>query len=156
MLVDDHIANFNKNRAHNYHPSYSICVDESMSRWYGIGGQWINAGFPYYIAIDRKPENGCEIQNASGVFSGIMMQLKLVKTSSKEDLHSPEEHDGLLHGIKIMLDTFQPCINKQRHVVSTYSYFDSVQACDDMKKRGLRFIGVVNTETRGFYMEKLS
>ena len=38
ILVDDHIANFNKNRARKYHPSDSICVDESMYRWYGIGG----------------------------------------------------------------------------------------------------------------------
>ena len=64
MLVDDHIANFNKNRARNYHPSYSIYVDESMPIWYGIGGPWINDGFPQYITIDRNPENGCEIHNA--------------------------------------------------------------------------------------------
>ena len=32
MPVDDHISNFNKNRARNYHPSDSICVDEFMSR----------------------------------------------------------------------------------------------------------------------------
>ena len=54
-----------------------------MSRWYGIGGHWINAGLTQYIAIDRKPENGCEIQNASDGVSGIMIQLKLVKTSSE-------------------------------------------------------------------------
>ena len=71
MLVD----------ARKYHPSDSICVDESMSRWYGIGGQWINAGLLQYIAIDRNPENGCEIQNATDGVSGIIMQLKLVKTS---------------------------------------------------------------------------
>ena len=73
MLVDDHIANFNKNRARNYHPSHSICVDESMSRLYGIEGHWINAGFLQYIEIDRNTENGCEIQNSSDGISGIMM-----------------------------------------------------------------------------------
>ena len=31
-----------------------------------------------------------------------------------------------------------------------------VQACDELKKRGLRFIGVVKTETISFCMEKLS
>lgn len=46
--------------------SDTICVDESMSCWYGKeGGQWINYGLPQYIAIDQKPENGCEIQNAA-------------------------------------------------------------------------------------------
>ena len=90
MLVDDHISNFNKNRAHNYHPSYSICVDESMCRWYGIEGHCINAGLPQYIAIDKNPENGCDIQNAADGVSIIMMQLKLVNTFSEEDPHSTE------------------------------------------------------------------
>ena len=55
-----------------------------------------------------------------------------------------------------MLNIFQPWVNKQRLVASSNSYFASVQACDDLKKRGLRFVGVVNTATRGFCMEKLS
>ena len=90
MLVNDHVSNFNKNRARDYHPSYSICVDESMFRWYGIVGHQINVGLPQYIEIDRKPENGCEIQNADDVVSGIMVKLKLVKNSSEEDLHYSE------------------------------------------------------------------
>ena len=121
MIVDNHISNFNKNRARNYHPSDSICVDESMYRWYGIGGHWINAGLPQYIAIDRNPENDCEIPNAADGVSGIMMQLKLVKTSSREDLHSLEEHDGLLQGTKVMLNLLQTWVNKQRRVVSADS-----------------------------------
>ena len=80
------------------------------------------------------------------------MQLKLVNTSSEEDLHSTEEHYGLLHGTKLMLNIFQPWKNKQRHFVSAYIYFDSVQACDKLKKRGLRFIVVVKTATRSFCM----
>ena len=89
MIVDDHVANFNKKCARNHHPSDSICVDESMSRWYGIGGHWINSVLPQYIAIDRNLENGCEIQNASDGFSGILMQLKIVINSSEQDLHYP-------------------------------------------------------------------
>jgi hypothetical protein len=52
---------------------------ESLSKWYGLGGSWINMGLPHYIAIDRKPEDGCDIQNAACGCSGVMMQLKLVK-----------------------------------------------------------------------------
>jgi Transposase IS4 len=61
MLVDDFVTNFNNHRAAQFYPSHLICVDESMSRWYGQGGEWINHGLPFYVAIDRKPENGCEI-----------------------------------------------------------------------------------------------
>ena len=106
MLVDYHIYNFNKNCARNYNSSYYIYVDESMYIWYGIRGHWINACLPQYIAFDRNPENGCEIQNSAGGFSGIMMHLKLVKTSSEEYLYSTEEYYGLLHGTKVMLNLF--------------------------------------------------
>ena len=92
-----------------------------MSRCYGTGGHWINANFPQYIAIDINPENGCEIHNAADGVSGIIMQLKLVKTSSEEDLHSTGEHYRLLHGTKVMLNLFQPWVNKQWRVFSTDS-----------------------------------
>ena len=72
-LVDDFVKNFNKHRAQNFPPSDEICVDESMSRWYGQGGHWINHGLPMYVAIDRKLENGCEIQNAACGCSGVMI-----------------------------------------------------------------------------------
>ena len=58
----------------NYHPSYSIRADESMSIWYGIRGHRINAGLTQYIAIDRNPKNDFEIQNAADVVSGTTMQ----------------------------------------------------------------------------------
>ena len=53
-------------------------------------GHWINASLPQYIAIYRNPENGCDTQNAADGVHGIMMQSELVKTSSEEDIHSPE------------------------------------------------------------------
>ena len=33
-----------------------------------------------YVALDRKPENGCEIQNCCDGHSGIMIKLRLVKS----------------------------------------------------------------------------
>ena len=29
-----------------------MCVDESISRWYGQGGDWITIGLPMYVTID--------------------------------------------------------------------------------------------------------
>ena len=55
-----------------------------------------------------------------------------------------------------MLNLLQPWVNKQRRVVIADRYFALVQACGDIRKRGLRFIGVVKTENRGLCMEKLS
>ena len=85
-----------------------------------------------------------------------MIHLKLANTSSEEDLHYSEEYEGLLHGTKVMLNILNPWLNKQRRVVSSDSYFALVQACDDLNKHGLRFIGVVKTATRGFCMVKMS
>ena len=84
MLVSDFVKNFNDHRKKYFSPSSIICVDESISRWYGLGGHWINMGLPMYVAFDRKPEDGCEIQNACCGKSGIMMQLCLVRTAAGE------------------------------------------------------------------------
>mmetsp|Transcript_19195 Transcript_19195/g.28948 ORF Transcript_19195/g.28948 Transcript_19195/m.28948 type:complete len:98 (-) Transcript_19195:226-519(-) len=47
--VDDFVEAFNKYRQSNYHPSDWICVDKSISRWYGLGGHWINIGLSLYV-----------------------------------------------------------------------------------------------------------
>ena len=84
MLVDGFVTRFNDHRKKYFMPTFIICVDESISRWYGLGGHWINMGLPMYVAIDRKPEDGCEIQNACCGKTGIMMQLRLVRTQAGE------------------------------------------------------------------------
>jgi len=84
-LIQDFLDRINEHRVNYFHPSDLICVDESISRWYGLGGSWINKGLPMYVAIDRKPEDGAEIQDSCCGKSNIMMRLKLVKTPSEED-----------------------------------------------------------------------
>jgi hypothetical protein len=84
MLVADFVNNLNDHKRNYFTPSTLICVDESMSRWYGLGGHWINMGLPMYVAMDRKPEDGCEIQNSCCGKSGILLQLKLVKSAAAE------------------------------------------------------------------------
>jgi hypothetical protein len=85
-LVDDFISEFNKHQRACFRPLEMVTIDESMIRWYGIGGHWINAGLPSYLAIDREPENDCEIQNACCGRRGIMMALHLVKGPVEEEL----------------------------------------------------------------------
>ena len=76
-------------------------MDKSISRRYGMGGDWINAGLPHYVAIDRKPENGCEIQNVACGDSGVMMSLSIVKSSCVTgDEHDPQDESP--HGCLVM------------------------------------------------------
>ena len=85
MLLRDLVDNFNEYRGSNFSLSDLLCADESISRWYGQGGHWINLGLPIYVAIDRKPENGCEIQNLADARAYVMLQLKLVEHEENEN-----------------------------------------------------------------------
>ncbi len=64
-LGNDFVKSINVHRETLFNPRELICVEESISRWYRLGGHLIDAGLPHYVAIDRKPENGCEIQNSA-------------------------------------------------------------------------------------------
>ena len=156
MLVDGFVNEINAHRAKHFDPSDLICIDESISRWYGMGGHWINLGLPMYIAMDRKPENGCEIQNACCARSGIMMRLKLVKTAKEESTNEiAEDEIGLLHGTRILLFLVSPWNYSFRTVVGD-SYFASVGAAEQLELVKLGFIGVVKTSSRRFPMKYLS
>jgi hypothetical protein len=158
MLIDDFVKNFNKHCESYFNPSDTICVDESMSRWYGQGGHWINHGLPQYIAIDRKPENGCEIQNAACGRSGVMLRLKLVKGADlvgDDNENHDRNENNLLHGTQVLKYLVSPWFGSHR-IVCADSYFASVGAAKELFANGLRFIGVVKTATRGFPKTYLS
>ena len=91
MLLDDFIEAFNDYRVASYSPSDRIFVDESISRWYGLGGHWINIGLPNYVAMERKTDNICEIQDACDGRSKVMILLKLVKGSFDNELLENED-----------------------------------------------------------------
>jgi hypothetical protein len=124
-----------------------------MSRWYGQGGHWIEHGLPQYVAIDRKPENGCEVQNAACGRSGIMLQLQLVTTAYHEATREVESEVGLNHGTVVLERLVKPWYGKGDRIVCADSYFASVEAALHLKARGLRFIGVVKTATSGYPMK---
>jgi hypothetical protein len=156
LLVDNFVKHVNEHRINCFTPSDLICVDESISRWYGQGGGWINHGLPVYVALDRKPDNGCEIQNACCGRSGVMIQLKLVKSQQEEEgAYLQEDDDGLLHGTKVLLSLVKPWAGSWR-LICADSYFASVPAAKTLIKYGLYFIGVIKSATRGFPIYWLS
>ena len=151
MLVDGFVARFNQHRVKYFIPSSTLCVDESICRWYGHGGTWINRGLPMYIAMDRKPESGGEIQDCACGQSGIMVQLLLVKSKeerAREDVEGPNE-EGVIHGAKVLNRLVEPWHHTQR-LVCADSFFASVGTAVMLKKNGLLFTGVVKTATKNF------
>ena len=155
MLVNDMVGIFNQHWEDHFIPSEWICCDESISRWYGLGGYWINVGLPMYVAIDRKPENGCEIQNSACGKSGVMLRLKLVKHAESEEQHTLVGSDNLLHGTSILKYLVMPWAQTGRGVCADL-YFASVTTAEVLMELGLRFIGVVKTATRKFPMKHLT
>jgi hypothetical protein len=154
-LIDDFVVAFNNHRAANIIPSEEICGDESISRWYGLGGHWINIGLPMYIAMDRKPDSGCEIQNCCDGKSGIMLRLKLVKSAEEEGANIAMDHNGLPHGTSVLKFLVEPWAHTNR-IVCADSYFASVTTARVLLGMGLKFIGVVKTATRQFPQAYLS
>ena len=177
QLIDDFVKHFNDHRRLNFSPSDLVVVDELISKWYGLGGFWINIGLPQYVAIDRKPENGCEIQNACCARSRIMLQLKLVKHMDTENeylqkhfsgddvekavsdamaafedarsKHRDKDGNAKLHGICVMEELLEPWEGSNR-IVCADSYFASVAAVEALKKNGFYFIGVVKSATKNY------
>ena len=89
-----------------------ICVDESISRWYGLGGHWIDIGLSHYVAIYPKPENGCEIQNSACGRSGLMLHLELVSTA--EDERDRAYENDILHGTAVLRRIVEPWAGTNR------------------------------------------
>lgn len=148
------MASINLHRAARVTRSDLICVDESMCKWYGQGGHWISKGLPMYVAIDRKPENGRELQNAASGSSGIMLSLSVVTTAEHQRATNDGEHDGLAQGTVILMRLVAAWAGSRR-VVCADSYFASVTTAVQLLRMGLRFVCVVKTATRGYPMGAL-
>jgi Transposase IS4 len=106
-----------------------------------------------YVAIDRKPEIGCETQNATCAKSGVM--LRLVKTGEEEAFHATESADGLLDGTKILKYLIMSWDFSDRMVCAD-SYVASVGASEELQQMRMRLLGVVKTATKYFPMAYLS
>ena len=60
-----------------------------------------------YVAMERKPENGAEIQNSACGRSGIMMRLRIVKSAKNEE-EQQDDRDNITHGIKALKELVMP------------------------------------------------
>jgi len=154
QLINDFIASINDHRASRVSPSDLICVDESMCQWYGQGGHCVLRGLPMYVAIDGKPENGCEIQNAASGRSGIMLRPSVVTTVEHRNEKATGEEGNFPYGTAV-LKMVAPWAGTKRGVCAD-SYFASVTATQQLLGMGLRFIGVVKIGTEGFLFGALS
>lgn len=118
-----------------------------MSRWYGLGGDWIDVWLPTYRTIDRKPENECEIKTSACGRSGIMLRLEIVKSPSS-DARSDEDA-RMSNGASLTVRLVRPWVQTNR-IVRADPYLASVETDRLFYSHGTRFIGVVKTAHCGF------
>ena len=122
-LINDFVEAFNDHRRRHVTPSERLCVDDSMIRWYGIGGAWIGMGLPHYVSIDRKPEDGCEGQNIACSTTGIILRLEVVSTADDESRRAYEATAN--HGTTVLRRLVKPWQGINTTVCAD-SYFTSV------------------------------
>ena len=107
-----------------------------------------------YMAIDRKPENGCEIQSSCCGRSRILCRL-LVKKAADTEVESDEEENELPRGTREALELMKPWLGTDR-IGCGDSYFASVFTAQAFYEKGTRFIGVIKNSTRRYPMKPLS
>ena len=113
-------------------------------------------GLPQYIAIDRKPEDGCEVQDLCDGEVGVMLRLKLVMSADANDNPAESESEGLNHGTIVLKELLRPWVGSDsRRLVCADSYFASVSTLIELNRLNFAFIGVVKTATKQFPMEYL-
>ena len=168
MLVEDFVANYNDYRKRTFLPGGHLEADETVVRWYGKGGAFVDAGLPMYLALERKPDNGVEIQNHADVVSGIMLHLKVVKSANEEKAITAAAADAIAandgnnaaaadeagKGTQVLLELTEPWHHSDC-LVTVNAYFASMEAALAMKEKGLTFIGNVKQCSRRFPMEFL-
>ena len=124
-----------------------------------------------YLALERKPDNGGEIQNLADIPSGIMLHLKVVKSANEEKAIAASAAadaitaattadddiaaaDKAEKGTQVLLELTEPWHHSGR-LVTADAYVASVEAALAMKEEGLTFIGNVKQCSRWLPMEFL-
>lgn len=151
-LVDDFVDAINKHREEFFTPSEMLCVDESISRWYGVGGHWLGVGLPMYITMDRKPENGCKIQSSCCGKSGMLTRLQIIKSADDDNCNTTE---NMPRGTQETIELVRPWLGSWRLTCGD-SHFASVRTAEIMYENGMFFEGCIKNATKRYPMKPLS
>ncbi len=73
MLVSNFVTNINEYCARTFLPGDHLKANKTVIQWYGVGGAFVDAGLPIYLAFERKPDNGGKIHNLADFASGIIL-----------------------------------------------------------------------------------
>ena len=145
---------FNKRRRTGFTPGHKLCVDESRFRWYGKDQDYAQGGAPFISKQKSKPDNlAMEVKNIADVETGIMLRIEPV--SHQGEMATRKYTTGLNAGTAYILRLAEDFQGTNRTILAD-SYFSSVQAALELKKRGLNLIGSVKRAHKQFPKQYLS
>jgi Transposase IS4 len=93
-------------------------------------------GLPCFISFERKPDDGFEIWSCCCGRTGVMVQLKVVKTQTQQQEYN-QSTDEINHGTKVVLSLILPWYGSDR-LVCADSYFSSIQTALECKRVKMR------------------
>ena len=141
----------NARRKETFNPGAVICVDESSSKWCGLG-DWYGPGLPHITKCARKPWNlAMEFKDGCCAQSQVIISLEIVEG---KDVRAQEFMDigGMKKGTAMLMRLTKNWHNTGRKVVAD-SYFASVYSSIFLRKAGLFFTGLVKNSST-FYPKK--
>ena len=132
---------FNKQRAAKFFPSWSICVDESISAWRGKDGNYCSDGMPHVTKIARKSKGvGAELKDAACAVTQVIIALEIQE--EKEEMATKKYmQEWKKTGTAQVLRLTEPWHGTGR----------VINACKCMY--GMHFTGLVKTATTKFPMD---
>ena len=81
---------------------------------YGLGRSWIGVGLPHYVALDRKPVSGRELETGSCGKSGIIIRIDM--TMFAEDTCGKEYESDHCHVTEFLLPLLDTWFHTNRIV----------------------------------------
>jgi len=152
-IIKDFVDAINLHKENTIKCSADLCVDESMIRWYGLGGPWLDVGLPHYVSIDRKPEDGAEMWTLCDGHGGFLLRMEICmgELTSKKSF-AVEYNQGTAVAARLV----EPFRDPKRAVYAD-SWFASMELCQFLREKfDMYFTGVVKTATSGFPASELN
>lgn len=138
------VDEFNKTMPAAFVPGQFIVVDEMMSAWKGLSGEYRCDGAPHITKIKRKPEGiGTELKAASCGQSKITLQIEIMEGA--EAMKSKTYNREYGAGCGVVLRLVKPWQFKQKVVIADSAFSSLVTLMALFCLFGPYFMGIVKT-----------
>ena len=96
-------------------------LDEVMSMWLGLDGDYAVEGLPHVTKIARKPRGiGAELKASADGESGIMLHLEMIEGKERESIKKWHHEYG--HGCAVLMRCIEHWAGSGRHVIADSAF----------------------------------